>query len=245
MSDQNTASVSEREDVLATLRTELRNESEKKQLQLVPKLVELGDIGLEVLREYLQENKDNPPNLVIVKAYQTLHHNPTSEIKEFLTTFFPNGVVPLKSERNIDYQPIQDLLINQDYQTADRVTLEKMCELAGETAAQRGWLYFTDAENFPSTDLQTLDQLWLLYSEGKFGFSVQRKLWRSLGQDFVKLWYKIGWKEGNIWTRYPKGFIWDLSAPTGHLPLSNQLRGVRVVAALLSHPAWTNTENSK
>jgi hypothetical protein len=30
-----------------------------------------------------------------------------------------------------------------------------------------------------------------------------------------------------------------LTAPVGHLPLSNQLRGVRVMEALLCHPAWT------
>ncbi|MEO8890989.1 MAG: GUN4 domain-containing protein, partial [Coleofasciculaceae cyanobacterium] len=33
-------------------------------------------------------------------------------------------------------------------------------------------------------------------------------------------------------------FIWDLSAPRGHLPLSNQLRGVRPFAALMGHRAW-------
>jgi hypothetical protein len=28
-------------------------------------------------------------------------------------------------------------------------------------------------------------------------------------------------------------------APQGHLPLSNQLRGVQAYNALLSHPAWS------
>ncbi|MGB0562323.1 MAG: GUN4 domain-containing protein, partial [Spirulinaceae cyanobacterium] len=32
---------------------------------------------------------------------------------------------------------------------------------------------------------------------------------------------------------------WDLTAPKGHLPLSNQLRGVRTFEAILNHPAWT------
>ncbi|NET49629.1 MAG: hypothetical protein F6K09_13095, partial [Merismopedia sp. SIO2A8] len=51
---------------------------------------------------------------------------------------------------------------------------------------------------------------------------------------------KIGWKSGNSCTRYPNEFTWDISAPAGHLPLSNQLRGVRVMSSLLSHPAWTS-----
>ena len=107
---------------------------------------------------------------------------------------------------------------------------------------KRNWVYFTEVEQFPVVDLQTLDRLWLAYSEGKFGFSVQRRLWLSLGQDWDKLWPRLAWTDDNIWTRYPGGFIWDLSAPDGHLPLSNQLRGVRMMAALLTHPAWSEAE---
>ncbi|MBV9387633.1 MAG: GUN4 domain-containing protein, partial [Chroococcidiopsidaceae cyanobacterium CP_BM_ER_R8_30] len=58
-------------------------------------------------------------------------------------------------------------------------------------------------------------------------------------KSWEKFWPKIGWKTGNNWTRYPDGFTWNLTAPRGHLPLSNQLRGVRVIASLLSHPAWS------
>lgn len=84
----------------------------------------------------------------------------------------------------------------------------------------------------------TIDTLWQTYSEGKFGYQIQRQLWLSLGKDYTQLWTKLKWKSGNKWTKYPQEFIWDLSAPIGHLPLSNQLRGVRVMDALLSHPAW-------
>lgn len=148
--------------------------------------------------------------------------------------------VPLLSERGIDYSPLQALLIQQDFQAADRLTLQKLCELAGPLAVRRGWLYFTEVESFPVQDLQTVNRLWLAASQQQFGFSVQREIWLSTGKNWEKFWPKIGWKTGNNWTRYPQEFIWDLSAPRGHLPLSNQLRGVRVIAALLNHPAWTS-----
>jgi len=144
----------------------------------------------------------------------------------------------LNSEAGINYVPLQKLLAEQKFQEADRLTLQKMCELAGSSAVQRKWLYFTEVEQFPIADLQTINQLWLNYSEGKFGFSVQREIWLSVGKNWEKFWSKIGWKAGNVWTRYPQEFTWDLTAPKGHLPLSNQLRGVRVIASLLSHPAW-------
>ena len=31
--------------------------------------------------------------------------------------------------------------------------------------------------NFPCDDLRTIDQLWVHYSNGKFGFSVQKKIY--------------------------------------------------------------------
>jgi hypothetical protein len=145
----------------------------------------------------------------------------------------------LLSEAGIDYTPLQQLLVEQNFQAADQLTLQKMCELAGSAAVQRKWIYFTEVEQFPITDLLTINHLWLTYSEGKFGFSTQREIWLSVGKNWEKFWSKIGWKNGNTWTRYPQEFTWDLNAPKGHLPLSNQLRGVRVIASLFAHPAWS------
>jgi hypothetical protein len=47
----------------------------------------------------------------------------------------------------------------------------------------------------------------------------------------------LGWKDGGLWTRYPGSFQWSIDAPEGHMPLVNQLRGVRLMDALLRHPA--------
>ncbi|MBP0016769.1 MAG: GUN4 N-terminal ARM-like repeat domain-containing protein [Cyanobacteria bacterium SBLK] len=223
---------------LEPLRQQLESEVLKKQLSVIPQLANAGDPGLEILMSFLQENRDQDPKPAIGSAYIALFQIKTPEILDFLKAYFPHGVVSLQSDREIDYQPLQDLLIQQDFQQGDRLTLEKLCELAGEQAMNRQWLYFSEVDRFPKTDLQTINALWLAYSEGKFGFSVQRELWLAQGKNFNKLWDKIGWKKENNWTRYPNGFIWDLSAPRGHLPLSNQLRGVQPFASLLNHPAW-------
>lgn len=221
------------------LSSKLKSESEKNQLKLIPQLVETGESGYQSLMTWMSSCQGSPVNLAIGKAYQALYQANTPKIKEFLQTNFPQGVVPLISDKNIDYTNLQQLLAQQDFQQADVVTIQKLCELAGSSAMERKWLYFTEVSSFPITDLQTIDWLWRVHSEGKFGFSVQRKIWISVGKDFTKLWPKIKWKDGNNWTRYPNEFIWDLSAPRGHLPLSNQLRGVRVIDAILNHPAWS------
>lgn len=208
------------------------------QQQIISKLADLGNEGLDVLMEFLRKRSDTPATWIDGKAYQVLYNSDAPLAKEFLLSSFPEGIVPLKSDCGIDYHPLQQLLASQDFQAADRLTIQKMCELAGPAALQRKWLYFTEIDSFPIIDLQTINQLWLVHSEGKFGFSVQREIWLSLGKNWDNFWPKIGWKNGNNWTRYPHEFIWELSAPKGHLPLSNQLRGVRVIAALFAHPAW-------
>lgn len=224
----------------ATLRLELNSGSEKVQQQVISQLATLGDPGLEVLIEFLQQRQFASSSWIDGKAYQILYIADSAAANNFLQTHFPAGIVTLRSERGIDYNELQKLLIVQDFQAADRLTLQKLCELAGAAAVQRKWLYFTEVENFPVADLQTIDTLWSVYSEGKFGFSQQRQIWLRLGKNWEKFWSEIGWKTSDGWPRYPDGFIWNLSAPHGHLPLSNQLRGVRVIAALLSHPAWSS-----
>lgn len=226
-------------DSIAALQLKLRSEPEKTQLQLVDELIALGDAGYAVLMECLLERKSTELDRLNAKIYQSLHNTQASSVLEFLAQNFPTGTVPLRSEKGIDYTALQQLLAQQQFEEADRLTIQKMCDLAGESAAARKWLYFTEVESFPMTDLRTIDALWIAHSDGKFGFSVQREIWLSVGKNWDKLWSKIGWKSGNNWTRYPNGFNWTLEAPRGHLPLSNQLRGVRVIASLFAHPAWT------
>lgn len=227
----------------SALALQLTTGSEKVQAQTIEKLATLGTAGEELLMKFLLQRQSNPPTWIDGKAYQVLYSADSLETKNFLQTNFPTGIVQLNSEQGIDYTSLQTLLAKQDFQAADRLTLQKLCELAGSAAMQRKWLYFTEVENFTRTDLQTVNQLWLIHSEEKFGFSVQREIWLAVGKNWEKLWSKIGWKSGNNWTRYPDEFTWNLNAPRGHLPLSNQLRGVRVIASLLSHPAWERRGN--
>lgn len=223
-----------------TLPAQFAQASEKQQKQMIPELIELGESGWNVLMEFLQTNETAAPSLVQGMVYQALYAAKEPKTQQFLQKNFPTGLVPLVSEKGIDYADLQHLLAEQDFQQADRLTIQKLCQLAGSEAIQRKWLYFTEIDNIPVSDLQTLNLLWFVHSQGKFGFSVQRELWLGVGKNWEKLWEKIGWKQGNNWTRYPQEFTWNLSAPTGHLPLSNQLRGVRVIAALFSHPAWSS-----
>jgi GUN4-like/ARM-like repeat domain, GUN4-N terminal len=217
---------------------QLTSDSLKRQLEGVAALVAAGEKGASKLMAFVLSPLNLEPTVVRGAAYQALYHSTVVGIQTQLLAALPQGIVALPAAGKLDYQPLQTLLIAQDYQAADRLTSQYLCELAGTGAVQRKWVYFTEVDQFPVVDLQTIDLLWRVYSQGRFGFSCQRELWLNLNQDWERLWDLLDWRSQGRWTRYPDGFQWDLSAPIGHLPLSNQLRGVRMMESLLSHPAW-------
>ena len=148
----------------------------------------------------------------------------------------PDGWLAVNSAQGLDYTPLQQALSQARYEQADRLTSEHLRQLAGPDAIKRGYVYYSEVPAIAAADLDSLDRLWMVYSQGRFGFSVQLRLLRSLGNRWDQLWPRLGWKQGGVWTRYPGSFTWSLEAPDGHLPLVNQLRGVRLMDALLSHP---------
>lgn len=254
------APLSDDAEAIEALYLQLKATPAKGQVQAIQALASADEAGLAALMRFLADyqssvaessispdgasaptTEHSMPLAIVGAAYQSLFHANAPDAIAFLQTHFPQGIVPLRSDAGIDYAPLQRLLAEQKFQAADQLTLQKMCEAVGAAAVQRKWLYFTEVDQFPATDLRTLNALWLAHSEGKFGFSVQREIWLSVGKNWDQLWSKIGWRTGNLWTRYPQEFTWDLSAPKGHLPLSNQLRGVRVIASLLAHPAWSKS----
>ena len=148
------------------------------------------------------------------------------------------------SDENINYKDLQLKLLEQNFEEADRLTSSYLRKLAGKLAEKRGYVFYSEVNNMSGTDLQTIDRLWCIYSNGKFGFSIQAKILNSVEKKYEFLWPKIGWKNDGYWTRYPSSFIWSLDAPAGHMPLINQLRGVRLMDSILRHPAISMRHNN-
>ena len=156
--------------------------------------------------------------------------------EEFLARY-PDGWLATVSASGLDYAPLQRALMAQQFEEADRITSSLLRELAGPEAIRRGYVYYSEVPPIASADLDSLDRLWVCFSRGRFGFSVQGRLLRSCNGRWELLWPKLAWKDAGRWTRYPGSFQWSIEAPEGHMPLVNQLRGVRLMDALLNHPA--------
>ena len=142
----------------------------------------------------------------------------------------------LRSETGIDCRKLQQLLQEQNWKAADKETYEVMIRAVGKQPG--AWFTEDELLNFPYTDLQTIDDLWMEYSNGRFGFSVQKKLYEACGgklgneypghaayNEFAEV---VGWRRERRGGK--KDWIDDsevtfrISARHGHLPLLQNLR---------------------
>lgn len=214
-------------------------------LKIIEKLCAIGKLGEDKLLNYLIDRRITTKQKILLLdglIFERLYHTQYQEILMKLKKHFQKGILELNNDLTLNYQPLQELLINQDFQEADKLTQNYLCKLAGlNEETKRGWLYFTDIAMIPAKDLINIDLLWQIYSRGKFGFSIQRQIWINNECKWNKFWQTIGWTKKNIPCRYPSEFMWTLEAPKGHLPLFNQLRGIQVISALFDHIVWQKT----
>lgn len=128
----------------------------------------------------------------------------------------------LKSAVGVNYIQLQALLAAGKWLEADEET--KIVMLKASRREKEGLLRVEDFQRFPCQDLRTIDQLWVKYSNGKFGFSVQNSIWQSVGGNpnagsttYQALGDGLGWRVNGSWKSY-YDLTFALNAPTGHLP---------------------------
>ncbi|MEG4849735.1 GUN4 domain-containing protein [Microcoleus sp. B5-D4] len=147
----------------------------------------------------------------------------------------PLAQIELPSQVGANYSLLRDLLAKRELKAADQETLNIMRWIAyrnqnGLTWEKRyeiqGGINEKSIKEFPCTELQTINKLWLKESNGHFGFSIQKQTYEKVGQDFDKLKVSIGWfREQETFTegrRIPYSeYTFNLNAPKGHLPASD------------------------
>ncbi len=140
--------------------------------------------------------------------------------------------VELKSALGMDYSKLRDLLKAGRWKEADQETAQVM--IAVMKQEEQGWLNTEHIYNFPCEDLSTIDQLWVKYSDGRFGFSVQKRIYKGLDVRInydEKIWQsfgdKVGWRQKGVWVYY-KDITFDKKAPEGHLPFRFMVYIIRV-----------------
>lgn len=117
-----------------------------------------------------------------------------------------------------EYARLKELLTNGKYEEADRETWQLMQRISG--AHQRGYFEIRDFEEFPTVALQTLDRLWIEASEGRFGLSVQKRIYREEDRQYDRLGARVGWVNSGKWLTSSDESYRPEIFPEGHLPLA-------------------------
>ena len=101
------------------------------------------------------------------------------------------------------YATIEGYLERKNWREADIATDKLMLHVAGRE--EEPGLDSASLNNFSCPDLQEIDSLWVKHSNGRFGFSVQKKIWLETGnrlditeadfdeQAFLRWISRIGW----------------------------------------------------
>ncbi|CAI0432191.1 unnamed protein product [Linum tenue] len=164
-----------------------------------------------------------------------------------ITSTTPSTSQPAAPSTSLDL--LRRHLEAREYRQADDETRRLLIALAGEPAVARGYVFFSEVQFIPTPELRAVDELWKEHSEGRFGYSVQKKIWKKKAKmDFTNFFIKVGWMkklpdsevEQYNYRAFPAEFIWELNedTPEGHLPLTNALRGTQLLNSVLNHPAF-------
>ncbi|MGD1713625.1 GUN4 domain-containing protein [Dapis sp. BLCC M172] len=146
-----------------------------------------------------------------------------SDNKIILENYFTSeSLVSSFNQTEIDYRQLENFLAAQKWQKADAETREIMMKILGRET--REWGAKAEIEKFPCTDLSIIDKLWIKYSNGRFGFSVQKVIWQNIGgkpdadyKIYMKFVEQVGWRVNeNYLSWFDLNF--NINAPVGHLP---------------------------
>ncbi len=131
------------------------------------------------------------------------------------------GISLISKSTRVNYTRLRDLLGAGKWKEADSETDIRMLVVPNEDNYGH--------PEFPCEDLHIINQLWIYYSNGKFGFSVQKEIYENLGggtgrynrEVEEKFGDQVGWRKRGSKFEFKK--LSDLTfnvelAPKGHLP---------------------------
>lgn len=135
--------------------------------------------------------------------------------------------------RELRYQKLEEYLMSGQWREADELTYKVMIEVLGKEYGR--WFDTEELLNFPCEDLLKIDRLWVKYSQGKFGFSVQKEIIKKCGYKLDgnypgdEIWYdfcnEVGWRDKKTKEWHDPTFTLDINTKIGTLPGVDELGG--------------------
>lgn len=158
----------------------------------------------------------------VLFALQTSSSEKKIIVEAGINTTDQNSFSRFERKLESNYKILQNLLAARLYQQADRETWNLLLQLSDRT--KEGFLNIKALKSVSQSDLDEIDRLWRKFSDDRFGFSIQKKLYQQLGgskkfdyqiwKDFGEL---VGWYVKGNWLHYADLNETD-TAPQGHFP---------------------------
>jgi len=148
---------------------------------------------------YEEDENNNPKCKISIPSLKYEYSLKNEWIKKLLE-------VSPKLELDPKYFKLREFLEANNWREADEETYKVMRIVA----QQKNYPYLDEEaiKNFPCQDLHIIDQLWVKYSYGRFGFSVQKDIYQKLGctREYNNIWLEfcdhIGWRKKGKWLEY-------------------------------------------
>ncbi len=131
----------------------------------------------------------------------------------------------LKNELSTDNlcRQLEDYLRQQEWRKAD----EETAWIFYQVMVQQDYEDWSElCRNFPCETLKQIDQLWVDNSQGRFGFSIQKQIWESVGghpdakyEIYEKFCDKVEWRKEGEWLLYSNLTFNNNTTPEGYLPV--------------------------
>ena len=128
------------------------------------------------------------------------------------------------------YSKLENYLAKQEWKQADLETSSLIFKGSN-----------SNTSNVSCAEINKIDELWLKYSDGRFGFSVQSSIYQKTKNPLRKhqqdTWRKfadrVGWRVNGIWLESYDRLNLSLNAPEGHLPVfAGKSSGMRNINAI-------------
>jgi hypothetical protein len=145
----------------------------------------IGMLPIESLRRKIQTSKFRLMMAVVLIAIASLIFLWLTATNPYLlenpTWLFSKPsdetiIESLPSAKNVNYRPLRFLLQDKQWEDADKETQKSLAKTLSPDRRNLLLLRAKEIQKIPCTDLFTVDRLWMKFSNGRFGFSVQKQI---------------------------------------------------------------------
>ncbi|MBD2388348.1 serine/threonine-protein kinase [Cylindrospermum sp. FACHB-282] len=161
--------------------------------------------GMEINPENRPQSVEDWLKLLGVEVASKIYSAPPKQTNSF----------PVISSLKSDYYKLRDLLADGNWRGANIETSNLMLSLGCPTKGR--WLDSESIKKISCEEFHIIDKLWINYSNGKFGFSIQHKIWDTVQGNVDQFGNLVGWRVKHSWIQYSK-YNFSINAPHGHLP---------------------------